>query len=1325
MNRGVLPDRAGLCLLLVLVIGVLAVGAARAREITLRGRVTLDGAAPAGWSVRAEESDSAAQTAAAPRQALATNGAFELTFPCSESDDYRLLVVDETGRTIVGWPHINKDRNFQTVAVSRNAELTGSVYGDGGKPLPNCEVLLELRLTAGCTHYVETARAHTAADGSFAFSALALGRYRCRVVSDSHASSPREIEVNEEFAFVEIHAEPGGVVTGRVLDDAGKPLAGARVYAGDGASGSVFTSTNGQYRISGLQAGDRTLRIMASNYVIKAGDDVAVKLGAGAVVERDIQMIHAAGLRLSLTGATAAVAVPASVGVRLTMMQTEPNRSHSQHRTVSVRNGVIALSGLRPGDCTVTLDAELGKPSIAVKLESGRETRAGLILPIVSTLSGQLVDEAGLALSNANVTASMVTETRRRRPRRLDFDLVDRHLRASTGSDGRFAVSGLTTGKWNVTFSHPDCVSTSEQVVVPIAAGSARSRYVLSRGATFSGRVVDETGKPVGEVALTMTSRTSQDDGGSQHTSTDADGRFRLTGLPPGNLELRISSDSHLPLRQNWDTLPPDDPARTLVLSNGLVIAGQVSDADGKPVPEVDARVFGPMRNQARVEHVNRTTKTGADGTFKISGLPAGSYRLTLGTEGETYSESDVTAGTDDVLVQLAAKMQICCEVARPDGAPLPGATVRAERVEEGGARMVFGPSRSDAPSVTDNKGRLTLTLRQGSRYTIMAAKPPLLPAGAKIDLTAAGAGATSVVLRLSEGVTLTGWVFEPDGRTPRAGVTVSADPDTRSDPLAGMRESDEDAVGAVQTGADGAFSLPGVAEGLGMLSVFADAERQQLLGSRRFCVKRDAPESVRVVLDALGAVRGKVLNKDGDPVPAGATVMLMSDDMQELSSRGGPARTETDDHGGFLFERIRAGSYRLMYYDQDAARSDGQRIRPIFLAVTVRPSETNVVSLAPTAAPASTLTGSVTRAGKPVSGGRIRMIPAPKEHDDLIGMMMAGEGVREAEVATNGTYSIAGIGPGEWMMRFSEARNEEQDSEGAYVRTVTVAPGQTRLDLDTAGVRLSGTVAAAGGGTATGDAVVRIVPSSGGAMAAMIGHYAQRTVKTDGAGMFEATDMAPGHYDLAVQTGNAFQTLMRGLEIGDTNVNVKLEILPAFELTGRVTDADNAGCARAFVFIMAEEIEDCRMEQTDAEGRYRVDPPLTAGEYTFFVLHGGHSVEATRLTVVAGATNHDAQVTLAGDLAVKLTGVAARVKGRVVRVLDAGGREVLRARAGYMLAVPTVSACAIKPTDDDGHTIVRGLRPGSYRIKVDGATAEKSVEVKALGTAEISLAVN
>lgn len=142
---------------------------------------------------------------------------------------------------------------------------------------------------------------------------------------------------------------------------------------------------------------------------------------------------------------------------------------------------------------------------------------------------------------------------------------------------------------------------------IPVKRGEIRVRVgetkvwrvAVSNGAHLSGRVLDQSGQPIpgAEILLRIQSRP----GGVtryQRTDTecDANGRFEITAIPPGDLGLDVAAEGFVGKRVNLGAAEVGDILRRepIVLSSGHRVVVEVVWPDGTPVQEGQVALDGP-----------------------------------------------------------------------------------------------------------------------------------------------------------------------------------------------------------------------------------------------------------------------------------------------------------------------------------------------------------------------------------------------------------------------------------------------------------------------------------------------------------------------------------------------------------------------------------------------------------------------------------------------------------------------------------------------------------------------------------------------------------
>ncbi len=342
---------------------------------------------------------------------------------------------------------------------------------------------------------------------------------------------------------------------------------------------------------------------------------------------------------------------------------------------------------------------------------------------------------------------------------------------------------------------------------------------------------------------------------------TDAAGRFTLVAPGAGLWLVRVEVDGFTPLE--LELLPLIEPVELpdAVLSPDSGIKVRVRAADGAPLPGADVLVrtdrdrrgFGASPDWSIPLRAGRT---GDDGTLR---LPRGENERTLvsaAAPGRAPGERRGVFGTA-AAIELAPGVSRRLEVRGADGSAVPG------------VRVALG-DRAHLVGTTDEQGRLTANLAPARTTPVDLLAPDGRRSETSIDAsTPPPAQDRPLVLTLPARLTLRGRVIDAESRRAVAGGIVW----DRGDPTA-----------AAVTGNGGGFELAGVsgrrleleAGAPGYLR--ADPVSHQLLGDGR-----PAPT---LALRPAAAVRGKVVDGDGNPVP-GAEVRA------EIRRRPGMMRIE------------------------------------------------------------------------------------------------------------------------------------------------------------------------------------------------------------------------------------------------------------------------------------------------------------------------------------------------------------------------------------------------------------------------------------------------
>ena len=156
---------------------------------------------------------------------------------------------------------------------------------------------------------------------------------------------------------------------------------------------------------------------------------------------------------------------------------------------------------------------------------------------------------------------------------------------------------------------------------------------------TLSGRVTAlDTGKPIRRAQILVSSPTLLE---GKAVSSDADGRWSLTGLPAARYTIAVSKNGFVGIaygqRRPFASGTPVDLAAAATLAKLDValpragaVNGRVVDEAAEPVANarVSVQRYGFNRGQRQLVNVGNVATTDDLGAFRVHGLPAGEYFL-------------------------------------------------------------------------------------------------------------------------------------------------------------------------------------------------------------------------------------------------------------------------------------------------------------------------------------------------------------------------------------------------------------------------------------------------------------------------------------------------------------------------------------------------------------------------------------------------------------------------------------------------------------------------------------------------------------------------
>jgi uncharacterized GH25 family protein len=567
----------------------------------------------------------------------------------------------------------------------------------------------------------------TGADGVATFKGVPPGWHGMLATADGYAPAESGTLISTGAPTVEytIELRKGAAVSGRVVDEAGAPVANARVAPQDagrawdsGGLGAlaVTTTETGEFRFAALPQG--SYRFIARHQTLAAGTSAPVSLdGTSEVKELEIVMKKGAAITGTVVMKDGAPAPYAQVGLAPEDVMDFVNWGGAMTITADAK-GAFALRGLPRKKFRIRAESDAVASAITdVDLTEVETQEVKLVLDVSGMIAGIVVDSAGQPVPEVQVVAiaDFWDDTK-------TFALAG-FATATTDGGGAFAIHGLVDGRYSVS---PHRYGLAPQDSFNGAKGGAKAKtgdtnvkLVLPSPGTIKGKVATASGDPPSFARVQI---------GWQRNAVVVDGEFTLADVEPGDWDVIVRGPEFADKTVRDVVVKPakTTDVGTIKVERGRKISGKVLDGKGAPVAGVTVRVGRMIFSEggkagAQDENLdalagNRVATSGADGGFAIVGVSKEGG--TIAADHATLGRSDalpVAAGTADVTdlqLVLHGFGSISGKVTMK-GQPV-AATVMAAPVS-GGAQFVSVQAGVDGAYVIDkvSEGPQRLTAMQ------------------------------------------------------------------------------------------------------------------------------------------------------------------------------------------------------------------------------------------------------------------------------------------------------------------------------------------------------------------------------------------------------------------------------------------------------------------------------------------------------------------------------------------------------------------------------------------------------------------------------------
>lgn len=504
-----------------------------------------------------------------------------------------------------------------------NGSISGQVKA-GGVPLANKTVIVMrmenradiFRMSLDSASALDIFRtAKTDADGRYNITGLRAGNYEIHVEAAAFAPAKRDsdrsrtvtLDDDQNADNINFSLVRGGVITGRAMDADGRPLIAqpmqlksafgegeTREFSGVSAGGEESTDDRGVYRLFGLAPG---------KYIIGVGGRVARPFGASS---------------------------------KYPLTYFPGTTDEKQARIIEIAEGSeITDIDIRLGGANKTYEVT----GHVVDADSGQPIPKTTLLCIGQSSSGGAFGYSNSATSDAK---------------------------------GEFRLSGLAPGKYRIQLTssysgllgNPSEHYAEETTFEVLDANVSGVQVQARRGAILNGVVVIE-GTPeqknqfnLGQMMMMAFVEQKkvdrQDDGQQEHLSTsdfsttklNADGSFRMAGLPPGKVSgfnvISIAANASLKLKrieQNGVVMTEGIETRPGETISGVKIVlgtasgsirGQINFSGGKLPDGGSAHAIAVRADSQGNDRDSESAEVDSKGRFVIEGLMDGEYQILI-----------------------------------------------------------------------------------------------------------------------------------------------------------------------------------------------------------------------------------------------------------------------------------------------------------------------------------------------------------------------------------------------------------------------------------------------------------------------------------------------------------------------------------------------------------------------------------------------------------------------------------------------------------------------------------------------------------------------
>ncbi len=462
-------------------------------------------------------------------------------------------------------------------------------------------------------------------------------------------------------------AAPLFVAHGRVVDENGRPVAGATVTARSNfwdEGKTALSGADGSYVLKDLGGGELTVSAEHDGRFASLGTRLEadatlpdLKLARGG--QLTVRVEDSEGHPLAKQAVT--VSVHQAANQRLPTLSPFPDR-----QGLTDAQGEARFEPMPPGLLNASVEILNHRFSGQVELAAG--AKASLTVKVLhdQVLSGVVLGPGG-PLEHAQVTVQQATDG--------GHQGIPAHNTLSTDHEGKFEVP-LPKGRFELLVTH---AQGTKRLSVDVPCAPLRITLEATLG--LRGRVVEADGKPAPgyRVAVFLTGEANFFDEPAAKQESGPDGSFAFQQLAAGSYRVEAALANHSEARKAVQTVELSASTRPLelVLPAGQQVEGDVLDADHQPVEGAQVNVNAPGQGMG-----DRATSD-EKGHFVVRNVQGAKVMVSAFKQGYvSATKTDVVPPARGLELVLSRTARVKGRVLLPNHSPAPLFGLAGKRFE-------------------------------------------------------------------------------------------------------------------------------------------------------------------------------------------------------------------------------------------------------------------------------------------------------------------------------------------------------------------------------------------------------------------------------------------------------------------------------------------------------------------------------------------------------------------------------------------------------------------------------------------------------------------